>query len=653
MTALKYYILIKLSKRFITFWYYIEGNDGFSPLGEPVIPLAIYCNGTDILFSKIAREEARKGSPCYYDDIFTIMQQVGTFSFRGAQYPNNKMLLFAIEQKFEEFFSQKLYGEIGSVQENRHSMPVGFVFDPELDNDTQNFVVRLFRNAGYSQVTTLDDGQYILELGKQKSENKDNYVVLTISDTSLYGRLYKNDSSHAIVSSLIGEMEVNPKERRLSELIFSDIIKQVQVGYTYEEELPRLMEKVKELRSKRQFHTGRGVLSGSIKLSDGDSWDFEIEASEIAHTSTESCIVLKLNAFLSCHQCNSKNCTVIVAGLQTQIEELYELFCNSYSTVMVRSEDVTRSILDTIIINNYALPVNNSEKPTSFSQIPEEHIIEVSPPQNKPLSSASIRKVKVSIATIKAKVRNNDGKGAKCIANELLSELHGLGVHDWDDEINSIISDITLPPDMPEKPKQNEHQKEEKVIPKVDPKKIQREVRMALADIKGKIRIKEYVQAESLLSSLQSKLHKDGFYDFDGQLEEVKKEIVLTPPIKVTKDTKVTKPHADTPTPRVGPSTPPKLSLAEIHLLQGKYADAKRVFASEGNSEMAQVCTNLIKLKRGLTQYKMGFEAAKRNKNKGAISVAIREMEKYQALCRKYNVNDSEAEDIINKYKSI
>ena len=82
---MEYLILIKLSKRFISFRYFIKGNDRPTYLGEPIMPLAIYCNGTQIEFSKIARQEAKRNTPCYYDDIFSFMQQGGTFMFKGSQ----------------------------------------------------------------------------------------------------------------------------------------------------------------------------------------------------------------------------------------------------------------------------------------------------------------------------------------------------------------------------------------------------------------------------------------------------------------------------------------------------------------------------------------------------------------------------------------
>jgi hypothetical protein len=96
-----------------------------------------------------------------------------------------------------------------------------------------------------------------------------------------------------------------------------------------------------------------------------------------------------------------------------------------------------------------------------------------------------------------------------------------------------------------------------------------------------------------------------------------------------------------------------KLSPAEKLLTQGKFADAKRAFASDGDSKMAQVCSDFIKSKRAIEQFKMGLEAAMRNKNRTTIANALRDLEKYQKLYKQYDVEYNELEIIINNYKSI
>ena len=293
------------------------------------------------------------------------------------------------------------------------------------------------------------------------------------------------------------------------------------------------------------------------------------------------------------------------------------------------------------------------------SEVTSRNPITQTPQIQKPrISPALKRTVKVKIADINAKIRNKDRKGAKSIADKLLAELHEQDVHDWDVEIKSIMSNMPLTPEEPQQEEpvnQPPETPKNKKVDKVDPKKYQRAVRTTIAEIKGKIRIKDYSTADSLLSSLESKLHKDGVYDYDDQLEEVKKEIVITTPKPIVKprvEPKV-KPQIDNTKTKTEVKDTNKLSPAEKLLTQGKFADAKRAFASDGDSKMAQVCSDFIKSKRVIEQYKMGLEAANRNKNRTTIANALRDLEKYQKLYKQYNVEYNELEIIINNYKSI
>ena len=242
-----------------------------------------------------------------------------------------------------------------------------------------------------------------------------------------------------------------------------------------------------------------------------------------------------------------------------------------------------------------------------------------------------------------------------------MSILHEQNVHDWDVEINSIMANMPLSEektmvDLNRQPEDTPRNEEIMVaVSQVDPKKYQREVRTTIAEIKGKIRIKDYSTVDILISSLKSKLHKVGVFDYDGQIEEVKKEIVIAAPqpIAMPRFEAKAKPQIDNAKVKTDAKTVNKLSPAEKLLSQGKFADAKRMFASEGDSKMAQVCSDFIKSKRAIEQFKMGLEAVMRNRNRTTIVNALRDLEKYQKLYKQYDVEYNELEIIINNYKSI
>ena len=96
------------------------------------------------------------------------------------------------------------------------------------------------------------------------------------------------------------------------------------------------------------------------------------------------------------------------------------------------------------------------------------------------------------------------------------------------------------------------------------------------------------------------------------------------------------------------------ISEAEKMLLQGQFAEAKRKFASEeGNSEMAQACSKLIRAKRNIVSYLSGLDSVRRSHNETSKLNAIKELENCMALYRQYSLPTIDIEQLIEQYRII
>ena len=96
------------------------------------------------------------------------------------------------------------------------------------------------------------------------------------------------------------------------------------------------------------------------------------------------------------------------------------------------------------------------------------------------------------------------------------------------------------------------------------------------------------------------------------------------------------------------------MSSAEKLLQKGQFAEAKRKFASEeGNSEMAQVCSKLIRAKRNIASYVSGIDSVRRSHNVTSKQNAIKELENSLALYRQYGLETIDIEQLIEQYKTI
>ena len=136
------------------------------------------------------------------------------------------------------------------------------------------------------------------------------------------------------------------------------------------------------------------------------------------------------------------------------------------------------------------------------------------------------------------------------------------------------------------------------------------------------------------------RLHHDNIYEFDSDLADIRKEYGLNDAVNVKRDI---------------PVAPAKKTMSDAGkmLQKGQFAEAKRKFASEGNSEMAQACSKLIRAKRSIASYVSGLDSVRRSRNVTSKQNAIKELENSLALYRQYGLVTKEIEQLIERYKSI
>lgn len=647
MKEMNFCVLIELSKKKISFLYNrSDGENKLTPFNNDCqdLPLAIFVQGNDIKIGQYAVNEALNKNPYAYTDIFSVMKTVGTYKYRGEEFHYNTLLFNAIQKYLSYFFDSVLIGQQGRLEQNVSNMPLCFMFNSDVHENERLFVRDCFEKGGYGNVAHTDYDQLVIEASEYSTPN---VICVTSDGTDLYVGIYNAEKAQHITHFIIKDRGKDPRVDATVDILWDSI------GYdSYYLDADK--ERKILLQVAENFLSSSNVeFQERVMFTDGVSRECLVSKNQLDYIilRSDGKIISDIKNALVRNGIESKDCTVVLKGKAANNSYFDRIFKEEFQVKHVddsfRSR-VLKQLLDDIKESNYRFT-------------PENSIVQDPPVPNPEISQTLKRTVKVKIAEIKAKLRNKDRKGAKSIADKLMTELHEQNVHDWDVEINSILANMPLSEEevVDESVSHKKCTHKEDVIntpvPKVDPKKYQREVRTTIAEIKGKIRIRDYSTADSLLSCLGSKLHKDGVFDYDRQLEEVKKEIVITTPrpeVKPRVEAKVIN-QIDNAKTKTEVKAANKMSLAEELLTQGKFADAKRAFASDGDSKMAQVCSDFIKSKRVIEQYRMGLEAAKRNKNRTTITNALRDLEKYRKLYKDYNVEYNELEIIINNYKSI
>ena len=93
------------------------------------------------------------------------------------------------------------------------------------------------------------------------------------------------------------------------------------------------------------------------------------------------------------------------------------------------------------------------------------------------------------------------------------------------------------------------------------------------------------------MTTLKKAMNDKGIFYFDNSIDEVLATIGTSSQ------------QVSTSVPSNDNTTIKPLTEAEKLLVKGRFAEAKRAFASEGNSAMAQLCSELIRSKRTVSLY--------------------------------------------------
>lgn len=645
-------ILIELSKKKISFLYNrSDGESKFTPfVGEgSALPLAIYCLGNDIQIGQFAIDEAMNQNPHAFTDVFQAMKTVGTYKYKGNEYHYNTLLKNAIEKYLKHFFDSVLFGQNGRLEQNIASMPLCFVFNSDIDENERLFVKNCFAEGGYSNLATIDYDQIVVEA----SNFATNHAVCVTSDgKDLFMSLYETKTHKYLGSAVMANRGKDPRVETAVAKLWESL------GYenyylNFEAEKPILTKFAEEFLSSGELELQQNVL-----FTDGYSRECFLSMRELNdyRYNDDGKIVSDLKNLLLKQNISPLDCTVVLKGKAANNGYFKHIFNGEFNSLKNVNDSFHREVLSQLLKDikaaNYSF---NSAVPQPPKGSTRSGGQETPQSPNPPVMPSGLlkREVRGKIAEIKGKMRIKNYIDAKKLAGILLDYLHEQGFDMWDNEVNSILKEIpidgiiTVP--ITGNPEGNDGLGGDSGIeepitqdpPKEDWKKYQRDVRRRIAEAKAMIRKGDLKDAASSLTSLKKEMNDKGISEFDNGIAEALKEIPETTKTSTSGKTFNTKVESK------------KLSEAEKLLASGKFPEAKRAFASEGNSTMAQVCSELIKSKRTINLYQSGLDSAIRSKNKNTATTAIRELSSLLKIYKTHNIDSTIIEELINKYKTI
>lgn len=652
---MNYCILVTISRNSISFRYNrMDGDNRFVDFmqdGGSEMPFAIECVGNEFVIGKSALESATKQlAQNAFANIFDTCKETRTFRFAGRDEQLNKLPFYAIKDYIGKILSDRFYGEVGNIDSNVSKLPLVFLFAPELDTDKKLFITRPFEKGGFQNICSISYHQLLLPIIMDflPEKQKPNVAIMVSVDRNdLILQFYDAVTDKPLADLVrIEEQGNDPRLKQAMDLIWAGLN-----NYNYQPREPE--ENVLRDAALKFLNSNLRTVNDVLCMSDGSMQDYCLSRDELDMSAIgEACRLIShhLNEALINNGLRIQQCQIILVGnaATDYFENIFSQMALVYPVKKVLEKE-KNLMLDRLlglvkkanyeVSNLFSKRTENMVAPPYSSCSSENDAIHTPSPTDK-------RKVRTMMADIKAKLRGSDVKGAYAIYDELKLWLGQNGFHNWDVELENVIKGVDRVVNEPSSSEEKQHpvpkpiSEDPKKSPVVDLKKLRREFHRETADIKALVRTGRKDDAVIALEKLEVRLHHDNIYEFDSDLADIRKEYGLNDAVNVKRDI---------------PVAPAKktMSDAEKMLQKGQFAEAKRKFASEGNSELAQACSKLIRAKRSIASYASGLDSVRRSRNVTSKQNAIKELENSLALYRQYGLVTKEIEQLIERYKSI
>ena len=653
---MNYCILVTISRNSISFRYNrMDGDNRFVDFmqdGGSEMPFAIECVGNEFVIGKSALESATKQlAPNAFANIFDTCKEMRTFRFAGRDEQLNKLPFYAIKDYVSKILSDRFYGEVGNIDSNVSKLPLVFLFTPELDTDKKLFITSPFEKGGFQNICSISYHQLLLPIVMDSLPEKQKpkvAIMVSVDKNDLILQFYDavTDKLFADLVRIKGQGS-DPRLKQAMDLIWVGLN-----NYNYQPREPE--ENVLRDAALKFLNSNLRTVNDVLCMSDGSMQDYCLSRDELDMSAIgESCRLVShhLNEALINNGLSIQQCQIILVGnaATDYFENIFSQMALAYPVKKVLEKE-KNLMLDRLlslvkkanyeVSNLFSKRTENIVVPPYSSSLSENNAIHTPSPTDK-------RKVRIMMADIKAKLRGSDVKGAYAIYDELKLWLDQNSFHEWDVELENVIKGVDRVVKEPSPSEDKQHpvpkptSENPKISPVVDLKKLRREFHRETADIKALVRTGRKDDAVIALEKLEVRLHHDKVHAFDSDLADIRKEYGLIDAVKIISDNPVA-------------SAKKTKSEAEKMLQKGLFAEAKRKFASEeSNSEMAQVCSKLIRAKRNIASYASGIDSVRRSHNVTSKQNAIKELENSLALYRQYGLETIDIEQLIEQYKTI
>ncbi|MCM1139102.1 MAG: hypothetical protein NC453_11090 [Muribaculum sp.] len=674
MNSDSYKIIISLSHHRIAFEYWLRDGENklvAMPNMSWPAPLAFYCSPTGIEIGDVAVRAVHSGTSNAFDNYFDRLTNDESYVYGGQRKPLRYILLDASESIFEDFFKSVLFGNKGSLSDNRATMPITLVCESDIKPNERALLLDLFKSSGYNRFKVVEYNTFIEQY--LRSSIMPDYACNRVLVAWTEGA----DLTFTIFSRFTGEerrqvcfprLGVDPRIEYVKGLIWDRIKGQNPwLSFSIEEETIS--------KASADFLTSSApMISDTLVLSDGVSYHYSLNRRVIDNLQCNegSIIRTKLEDFLrESNILNRDNILLFLRGVAAGNIFFERTICQGFSKT-IRSDRKLRNNTMQLLIED-ANPVV-AQEPENIVNAPQKGVPLVNNEENQvDKDNKHLVELKRKWREIKAQSSGIARDGRNIDAIKLLEsfKVECSSISNTDnliEEIENKISSFGIADATPTAE-----------VNKSQLKKIEREWRELRATAKGKVRNQQKTEAinllnsflqkislvqgsEALVKSVKAELSTIGVDEHntqirgrhqDGDIHPNGKWVWVSSAAGGKGDWRTIggRIHQQAVNHTIGPE--PSLDEGAKLVTSGKLKNARDWYRSKGDTHKARLLSDLIRAQKGVELRRTSLEEYKRTKNTDQIKRIITELQNYINQCDEVGYNCDDYRSLLSEYKKL
>jgi hypothetical protein len=630
-------IVISLSHRRISFEYYLKGGAiTLQPIkseanrqGEWPAPFSIYCSPTGIIIGEDAYHAAQRGTKNAFDELFECMKNADCYyEFCGTKKHVSDLPLDACETIFRDFFSKVLLNNYGNLEQNRSTMPIVFVCEEDISDNQKAIINNKFKNSGYGCVSVNSYRSYIETFARNSySKRFENALIVWTDGKDLYLTLIDIKGQKDSKTTVLSQLGIDPR----LDFIIDEIWKAV-MAWNYYLEKDKEIDVIKNAAN-RFLNSTEALVKGSVTLSDGNSYNYELERRAINHLPNATRIQLAsgVREFLAKNDARPETTKVILRGVAAN-NNYFSSALEALPNIKVSDSDLRSQVMRTIIEEPTPTTTITIVTPPSEPEPPKEPKLPTTPIPTTPKFDPKpvIQEWKGKKAHVKGLISSKKYQEADVILNDIYEKAtatNAVEVIKEIDELRKRIEELKSPR-IPDAPKVN----------------LTREWRELKGAVGGLLRSGKNKEAQINLNDFIAKCKETNNLGLIDEVEKLLKSIPCSQTIERNKSQAK---------PKVIVNEEKKTSEGETLLNKGKIVEARDWYRNNGDINKSRLLNDIIRLQKSVETRKKELPNSQQTKDIQKIKRIIAEISDYIEKCQIVSIPTEEYKKLLAEYKKI